>query len=63
MVFSFADASAHLGVFVAVIALGFAIGIYGHVIRSRTLILTGIIVIGAISLYFVATGEVQTFPR
>jgi hypothetical protein len=45
--------SSHLGLFAGVIALGFVIGVYGHVIKSRTLILTGIIVIGFVSAYYV----------
>jgi hypothetical protein len=45
--------SSHLGLFAGVIALGFLIGVYGHVIKSRTLILTGIIVIGFVSAYYV----------
>jgi hypothetical protein len=45
--------SSHLGLFAGVIALGFVIGVYGHVIKSRTLILTGILVIGLVSAYYV----------
>lgn len=45
--------SSHLGLFAGVIALGFLIGVYGHVIKSRTLIITGIIVIGFVSAYYV----------
>jgi hypothetical protein len=33
-------------------AVGFLIGIAGHVTRSRTLILTGILIVGAISAIF-----------
>jgi hypothetical protein len=36
--------------YVALIAVGFVIGIAGHVIRSRTLILTGILIVGAVSV-------------
>ena len=43
------------------IALAFLIGIYGHIQQSRALILTAIFAIAVICLYFVATGEVQTF--
>jgi hypothetical protein len=39
--------------FAAAIAFGFLIGVFGHIIRSRPLILTGIIVIGAVSAYYV----------
>ncbi len=34
------------------LAVGLAIGVFGHLARSRTLILTGIIIIGAVSAYF-----------
>jgi hypothetical protein len=45
--------SSHLGVFAAATALGFLIGVYGHVIKSRTLIITGILLIGCVSAYYV----------
>ena len=45
--------SSHLGLFAAAIALGFVIGVFGHIIRSRTLIITGILVIGLVSAYYV----------
>jgi hypothetical protein len=41
-----------LGVFVAVLVFGLLVGIFGHIISSRTLILTGILIIGAVSAYF-----------
>jgi hypothetical protein len=47
-----ASTSAHLGLFVAAMALGLVIGVFGHVIKSRTLIVTGILVIGLLSVYF-----------
>ena len=31
---------------------GFLIGVFGHIIRSRALILTGIVMVGAVSAYF-----------
>lgn len=40
------------GVFTVVIAAGAVIGVFGHVIHSRALILTGILVIGLASAYF-----------
>ncbi len=40
------------GVFTAVIAAGAVIGVFGHIVHSRTLILTGILVIGLTSAYF-----------
>ena len=45
--------NSHLGLFAAAIALGFVIGVFGHIIRSRPLIITGIIIIGAVSGYYV----------
>jgi hypothetical protein len=42
-----------LGVFAIATALGFLIGIFGHIIKSRTLIITGILVIGVVSAYYV----------
>jgi hypothetical protein len=40
------------GPYAAVMAAGFLIGIAGHVIRSRMLILTGILIVGAVSAIF-----------
>jgi hypothetical protein len=36
----------------AVLIFGLALGVFGHIIRSRTLILTGILIIGGVSAYF-----------
>jgi hypothetical protein len=44
--------SNHLGVVVAALAFGLVVGVFGHIIKSRTLILTGILVIGLTSAYF-----------
>ncbi len=44
--------SSHIGVFTAALIVGLAIGVFGHIIHSRTLILTGILVIGLVSAYF-----------
>jgi hypothetical protein len=48
----FAAQSAHLGVYAAVLGFGLLIGVIGHIVRSRTLIVTGILVIGFVSAYF-----------
>jgi hypothetical protein len=56
-----AAAASHIGLLGSLLIVGFLIGIYGHMSRSRTLILVGIVLIAAVSLYFVAAGEVQTF--
>ncbi len=45
-------ATASLGPYAAVIAVGFLIGIIGHVYRSRPVILTGILIVGGVSVYF-----------
>jgi cell division protein FtsW (lipid II flippase) len=57
-----AAVSDHLGAFLVALALGFGIGVYGHIVHQRWLVLIGIVVIMVITLYFVAAGEVQTFP-
>jgi hypothetical protein len=57
-----AAASDHtLNVCAIAVALAFAIGTYGHIQHSKTLILTAIFAIACICLYFVASGEVATF--
>jgi hypothetical protein len=45
-------ASTSLGPYAAVMGFGFLVGVYGHVIHSRTLILTGILIVGLLSAYF-----------
>jgi len=40
------------GPYAGLMAVGFLIGIAGHVTRSRTLILTGILIVGVISAIF-----------
>jgi hypothetical protein len=47
-----AASSSHIGLFTAVLVLGLLIGVFGHIIKSRTLIITGILVIGLVSAYF-----------
>jgi hypothetical protein len=42
-----------LGPYAVVMGVGFLIGVYGHVIKSRTLILIGIALVGGVSAYFV----------
>jgi hypothetical protein len=48
----FALSSSGANVLAVVMAVGLLIAIAGHVINSRWLILTGILVIGVISVYF-----------
>jgi hypothetical protein len=43
--------SSHVNAIVVALALGFGIGVAGHLLRSRTLIITGILVIGLTSGY------------
>ncbi|HWD75528.1 MAG TPA: hypothetical protein VG371_10340 [Solirubrobacteraceae bacterium] len=52
MVLLLASQQSQLHAFVAVLIFGLVIGVFGHVIHSRTLILTGILIIGLTSGYF-----------
>jgi hypothetical protein len=47
-----AVASSHLGLFTAALAFGMLVGVFGHIIHSRPLIITGILLIGLVSAYF-----------
>lgn len=58
-----ASVTAHLGTFVIVLVFGFVVGVAGHITQNRTLVITGIIVIAGVSIYFAAAGEVQSFPH
>jgi hypothetical protein len=40
------------GPYAVAIGVGFVVGVYGHVIHSRTLILMGILIVGGVSAYF-----------
>jgi hypothetical protein len=48
----FALTSSGLYALSGVMALGLLIGVIGHLSRSRALIITGIFVVGAVSVYF-----------
>jgi len=37
---------------IAVMVFGLVVGVFGHLISSRTLILTSILIIGGVSAYF-----------
>jgi hypothetical protein len=52
MVLTLASQQSQLNAFVVVLVFGLLVGVFGHVIRSRTLILTGITIIGGASVYF-----------
>jgi hypothetical protein len=41
-----------LTLFVVILGIGLATGVYGHIISSRALILTGILIIGLSTAYF-----------
>jgi hypothetical protein len=45
-------AATTIGPYAAAMAFGFLIGVFGHVIRSRVLIVTGILIVGGVSAYF-----------
>jgi hypothetical protein len=47
-----AAAPTTVGPYATVLAVGFLIGVFGHVIKSKLLILTGILIVGAMSAYF-----------
>lgn len=47
-----AAGGSHLGLFTTALAAGLVIAVFGHIIKSRTLILTGILIIGLVSAYF-----------
>jgi F0F1-type ATP synthase assembly protein I len=47
-----ASQQSQLHAFVAVLIAGLVIGVFGHIISSRPLILTGILIIGLTSAYF-----------
>jgi hypothetical protein len=48
-----AAGSAHAGVFGAVMLVGFVVGVFGHIIKSRPVIVTGILLVGLASVTFV----------
>ncbi len=52
MLLLLASQQTQLPIFIAVLVAGLLVGIYGHLIRSRALILVGILVIGLVSAYF-----------
>jgi hypothetical protein len=47
-----ASQQSQLHAFVAVLVFGLVIGVFGHIIHSRTLIVTAILIIGGVSAYF-----------
>ena len=47
-----ASQQSQLHAFVAVLVFGLVLGVFGHIISSKTLILTSILIIGGFSAYF-----------
>lgn len=47
-----ASQQSQLTLFVVVLLIGLVVGVFGHIIHSRVLILIGILVIGLASAYF-----------
>jgi len=47
-----ASQQSQLVLFSAALVFGLAVGVFGHIIKSRTLVITGILVIGLVSAYF-----------
>ncbi|MHB1569259.1 MAG: hypothetical protein ACYCXW_22240 [Solirubrobacteraceae bacterium] len=47
-----AFSSSQLHAVLAALAVGMLIGIFGHVIRSRPLIVVGILIVGGVSVWF-----------
>ncbi len=52
MVLVLASQQSQLHAFVGVLVFGLVVGVFGHIVHSRTLILTGILVMGLASAYF-----------
>ena len=52
MLLVLASQQSQVNAFVAVLVFGLVVGVLGHIARSRTLVLTGILVIGLASAYF-----------
>lgn len=44
--------SSHLTLFVTAMIVGLLVAVFGHIIKSRPMIITGLLMIGAISAYF-----------
>ena len=47
-----ASEQARFNALIAVLIFGLVIGVFGHITSSKTLILTGILIIGGVSAYF-----------
>ena len=47
-----ATQSSHLTLFIIALSVALVIAVFGHIVQSRTMIITGILLIGLISAYF-----------
>jgi hypothetical protein len=47
-----ASQQSQLDAFIVVLVFGLLVGVFGHIIKSRALILTGILLIGLVSAFF-----------
>jgi hypothetical protein len=47
-----ASQQSQLDAFIVVLVFGLLVGVFGHIIKSRALILTGILLIGLVSALF-----------
>jgi hypothetical protein len=52
VILALASQQSQLTLFTAVLIFGLVVGVFGHMIHSRTLIIIGILVIGLVSGYF-----------
>jgi hypothetical protein len=52
VIFLIASQQATFNALIAVLVFGLVIGVFGHIISSKTLILTAILIIGGVSAYF-----------
>ncbi len=52
MALSIAAQQSQLHLFIAVLIFGLVVGVFGHIIASRPLIIVGILIIGGFSAYF-----------
>lgn len=52
MVLVIATQQATFHALIAVLIFGLVVGVFGHIVSSKTLILTSILIIGGVSAYF-----------
>jgi hypothetical protein len=55
-----ASAQSNAPLFEALLVVGLIVGVFGHLARSRTLIISGILLIAAVSAYLVVNGYSST---